>query len=162
LAAQQARDRAEEVLPAPHEAHELDRHHQERHRDPHHHDPARHVERAHVALAPMKSEIATPKPYQAITRHTEMHARPMKRMSQRRAAGPMCISRISTKMWPFSRTSHGAPMQGTTRSAYSVKLKKCAELWKPKLRSTTSSVMITIMATIRNAATYAMPYSTAL
>ncbi len=64
-------------------------------------------------------------------------------------------------MCPFSRTSQGAPRHGTTSNAYSVKVKKCAQLWKPKLRSTTSTVITTIIAAIRKPAHHAMPYSTA-
>ena len=60
-------------------------------------------------------------------------------------------------MCPFSRTSQGAPRQGTARSAYSVNVKKWAELWYPRLRSTTSRQMTTIIAAIRKPAAIAMP-----
>ncbi len=42
-------------------------------------------------------------------------------------------------------------------SAYSVKVKKCAELWKPRLRSATSSVIVTIMAAVSSPASQAIP-----
>src|SRR2546430_14943162 len=65
-------------------------------------------------------------------------------------------------MCPFSRTSQGAPRQGTARSAYSVKVKKWAELWYPRLRSTTSRQMTTIIAAIRKPAAIAVLYGMAI
>ena len=52
-------------------------------------------------------------------------------MSVRSAArwrGRRYVKMISTYTCPFSRTSQGAPRQGTISRAYSVKVKKCAEL----------------------------------
>src|SRR6185295_19746899 len=45
---------------------------------------------------PRKSASVMPNPYQAMTRHTAMHARPMKRKSHLRAPGLRCMKRIST------------------------------------------------------------------
>jgi len=71
----------------------------------------------------------TSNPYQAITRQTTTQATPMKNVAALRPSRERYIRRISTKTCPFSRTSHGAPRQGMSSSAYSVKVKKCAELW---------------------------------
>ncbi len=64
-------------------------------------------------------------------------------------------------MCPFSRASQGAPSSGISSSQYSVKVKRCAELCVPRLRSTTSVTIATIIATMSAPATTAMPRSTA-
>jgi hypothetical protein len=90
-----------------------------------------------------------------------MQMTPIAMRSTARRRGSRTMRRISTYTWPRSRTSHGAPRHGTRSSAYSVKVKKCPELWKPRLRTTTSRVMTPIIAAISRPAHHAMPYSTA-
>ena len=95
-------------------------------------------------------------PYQASTRQMKMQKMPMPTMARRRIAGLSMFKPISTKTWPFSRTSQGAPKHGTMSSAYSVKVNRCAELCSPRLRNSTSMTMAANIAAIKAPANQAM------